>query len=761
MSEKINRDFEESEEPSVLSSDPDERKLARRLRIQKRIEALKRLDGDEEEDAVEQSLTEKQIIESAELLEKLLTEGNEVITNVRIANDARELERRKSASEIRMTLLKHLDESARECQQRYEIINERWATILQSNDPLDIKTQMDMQKDKCDEVLAKKDAVIEELKMQLRRADDEYMDDQSRQKTDISLLIERIENQMGSMENLYDRELELVVKSLESERETLVSGFRDRWEALYRQQEDEDLAGDSKRDEIIAEYEQRMDKAMSEHDEEYRARKIQLESECQALQQHVQRTKAMCLLNAEKLAYNYTVLKNREDENSIVKNQQKRKINRLQAIISALQKNYCQLEESTKSEIDKLSSQITKTHTNITELEEKSMHFTRVNEKQYLDIWQMNDDNVAQLINKIFTIDQMIHERILGILWEPPKHTWPRKEDLTSYRIAMEHLAKNQKQQGAEKSQDNAIKKLKKSLSEVRLEKQILNNILKQISNSSDYFVESKLQELISHRSEEEKTIIKLDNVFQALSISSPEEIDILLDFFLPYSHCPKCSAHDDANLKCPEESLTDTTETSCCSNHCEGCNVNVKTLIASVENELNIAKAIQIEANDEDDVLEHSFDKTEECSNITVNESSKCARFKCSKGHVLEIQAACVTKALKEMITKCNSDKGNKILSFEERLKETKCTISRNLSLTDVKDYWSNYRDIFTVQKEQLWNAVLIGLNKYHEALKNRHNLWNEKNALKKQNLELQRLLETHTSVEDNTNSFNKTFGT
>lgn len=106
------------------------------------------------------------------------------------------MERRKTTKEVRGTLLRQLDESARECQQRYEIINERWAGILQSNDPLDINEEMEQQKEKCDEVLAQKDALIEQLKMELQKADDKYFDDQRRQKNDISLLIERIENQV-------------------------------------------------------------------------------------------------------------------------------------------------------------------------------------------------------------------------------------------------------------------------------------------------------------------------------------------------------------------------------------------------------------------------------------------------------------------------------------------------------------------------------------------------------------------------------------
>lgn len=36
------KDFSDNDEPSVLSSDPYERKLARRLRIQRRAEALQK-----------------------------------------------------------------------------------------------------------------------------------------------------------------------------------------------------------------------------------------------------------------------------------------------------------------------------------------------------------------------------------------------------------------------------------------------------------------------------------------------------------------------------------------------------------------------------------------------------------------------------------------------------------------------------------------------------------------------------------------------
>lgn len=113
----------------------------------------------------------------------------------------------------------------------------------------------------------------------------------------------------------------------------------------------------------------------------------------------------------------------------------------------------------------------------------------------------------------------------------------------------------------------------------------------------------------------------------------------------------------------------------------------------------------------------------------------------------MLEIQAAHVTKAMREIVSKCSVIEQKEMSSFEERLQEKKYTISRNLTAEDVQNYWSNYRKIFGTQKQKLWDAILIGLNKYHGVLKERHSLCTEIDDLKLQNSELERLLAYHTA--------------
>lgn len=116
---------------------------------------------------------------------------------MRLANDARELQRRKEEREIRKALLKRLQEDDEECITKYKEINERWTNILASNDPLDIHAEMEAQNARCMEIIKRKDAVIAELQQELENTDLIFVDDQKAQNEDVDLLIDRMDHQVG------------------------------------------------------------------------------------------------------------------------------------------------------------------------------------------------------------------------------------------------------------------------------------------------------------------------------------------------------------------------------------------------------------------------------------------------------------------------------------------------------------------------------------------------------------------------------------
>ncbi|KAH0622935.1 hypothetical protein JD844_025864 [Phrynosoma platyrhinos] len=78
----------------------------------------------------------------------------------------------------------------------------------------------------------------------------------------------------------------------------------------------------------VEEYERELNQLRVQDAEEYNVIKIKLEHDVQILEQQLQQMKAIYQLNQEKLEYNFQVLKKRDDENTIIKSQQKRKLNR-------------------------------------------------------------------------------------------------------------------------------------------------------------------------------------------------------------------------------------------------------------------------------------------------------------------------------------------------------------------------------------------------------------------------------------------------
>lgn len=119
--------------------------------------------------------------------------------------------------------------------------------------------------------------------------------------------------------------------------------------------------------------------------------------------------------------------------------------------------------------------------------------------------------------------------------------------------------------------------------------------------------------------------------------------------------------------------------------------------------------------------------------------------RLLCDRGHLLEIEATFVTRALREFVERYHFVKWEEMPeTFQEKLTEKKTVVSRNITVQDMTDFWKRYNDIFP-KKERLWDGLLIGLKKYHEILKERHSLNIEVESLRTQNAELRRLLKTY----------------
>lgn len=330
-------------------------------------------------------------------------------------------------------------------------ITVKWAEIEEVKDPMSTFESLEEQKQRISDLMNQKDQIILECRKELDAADLRYIQDQEKQSADIQCLVERIDNQIEVMKKTYREHLELLEETISHERGELRKHANKKWELMYENRANNENVKLRQEREKRETYAQEIEDLQREHEEITRATRIRLEMENQSLEIELQKTKANVLLNSEKLEYNYQVLRKREEENVIIRNQQKRRLARLHETIANLRQKIRSKTAEGTHEVERLTTDVVKLHTSIENLEKKAELFTEVNEKKYQDIWQMNYEECLKQLDKVLQIDKTLTEQQLGLEWHEPEINLLEMTDLPSHKYAL-NVIKEEEEKPAETS---------------------------------------------------------------------------------------------------------------------------------------------------------------------------------------------------------------------------------------------------------------------------------------------------------------------
>ncbi|XP_013199434.2 dynein regulatory complex protein 1 [Amyelois transitella] len=758
-------------EPQVTSQDPAERKAARALRIKKRQEALKKAEQQTEETAAEEEpgLIEQATATAAEELQRLALDGAAKVTNVKVTTDEREVIRRGLFSDNMQNNFKKIEEEAAEAQLHYEAITEHWEVMLKVKDPLEIDSEIKAQKEKCDKLLAQKNQLIEEIKNELKMMDQAYYDDLEKQDKDIKELSERIEKQVTIMQRAYERQLSLIEHAINMERDAMVEHNNKRWEALYKQRDREEVAHMEYKFEQLEEHKEEVAAIMWDHHEKYRQAKIELETLTQELQKELEKLKATCIINTEKIGYNYQVLKKREEENVFVRSQQKRKLNKMSDVANTLRSKIRKAAEDGAQEEIRADAEITKLMQTMDDLEKKSEHFSHVNNYKFSQVWRMSAAKCAQMSKELRQAEVALHAHILSEPPPPPPPP-PPKSPLTKYEHEMSQSAKTVAK--IEDSTDDENKEAKDKL---------IRHILQLVADNTGFLVEDRLLKLIEKYQLTSRNLCTLDSIFMALEIQAEEDVELLCKTFLNYAFCPMCIGMEQSSdmIEGSIVSQEDSRHPTVASKGRPSIKPRVslaRSMSASTQRSTHVGfKAHELSAEDqmlvaEVDEIIQKFDDKQAPSILpgTMSESASAAPgrrgargvtvssqpeykaaakatnpFLCSLGHNLEIEPMQVLTALGEFIDVFVPPEKKKLFDILDSVKPPNFNSpSRALTTEEIEQYWSQWKNAFPPEKDRFWDGLLGGLNNYLAVLQERERLHDEVSVLRRRNAALRRVV-------------------
>ncbi|XP_028653180.1 dynein regulatory complex protein 1 [Erpetoichthys calabaricus] len=560
---------EENAPPSLESEIQEERIAARRLRIAARVQARKR-ETEEQNDThhpvvtKELSRSQKQREQSRRRLNKLQSDGTELVTNIQVAVDARESQRRTEEAEAKRQRTEKLENEAKTSLEKFEDIRKKWASAKAKEIPQDLSDALNMQQRHCAQLIEEKNKIINELQQELKVQDDRYVKDLKRQAEDVDLMIERMEEQIKNLMKCYREELTQIEKAFELERRELLHSNYKKWEQTMEHRREKEMEYLTMRMKQVEDQAQQLQQLRVQDAEEYNMIKIKLETDVQILEQQLQHMKATFQLNQEKLEYNFQVLKKRDEENTITKSQQKRRITRLQDVLNNLRIKLQKQEKQFKEESHSLSEDCKRIMKQYQDMQKKMMYFASIDAKRFHEMWIMNEEEIKGLVKKALDANLIIHEQQLGMTYVRPNLPFMRstgpiipqhtKKKLTE-ELAKQFLTAGQKITGDEEGVEESMSAGAQGESHQSREQGQLeatypenaDNLLPQISpktmkklleimcDECDFLVESKLLKLFSTLEKHEQSLMKLDSIFMALGVENEADVYKLADFLIKY----------------------------------------------------------------------------------------------------------------------------------------------------------------------------------------------------------------------------------
>ena len=436
--------------------------------------------------------------------------------------------------------------------ERFEEIMSKCSDSKDKRIPQDLQELLKNQKASCSAMIVEKDKLIHDFQDELKLKDDQYVKHLKKQAEDIDLILERMEEQAKTLLKSFGEEMEQIETSFSTERRKLLESQQAEWERTMDERRSKEQQFLEDCDKRIDDNEAQLRHLRIKNSEEFNKVKIKLETDIQILQQQIQQMKATFQLNAEKLEYNFQVLKKRDEENTVTISQQKRRITRLQDTLNNLRGKLARQEKACQSEMQALMEEYRKNTEQYRELQKKVKHFQMTDAKRFHDIWLMNEEKVRSLASDVLNADEIIHKQQLGLDWESPATVESPMTALTQVRAretsqatlyASQILSEagsggggggEEEVAGSDGDGPPTVEPTSRAstLPTVHNPK-LIKDVLELLCEESEFLIESKLSRLLLPLESHERMLMKLDSIFKALGIETEDDIHQLVRYFI------------------------------------------------------------------------------------------------------------------------------------------------------------------------------------------------------------------------------------
>ena len=333
-----------------------------------------------------------------------------------------------------------------------------------------------------------------------------------------------------SYEKLLDDEKTNLETSYEQQKSQHLRRGENAWQALI-----EGAARSSKeqmesRLTLVEEQESEMDELIINDYEELGDTKQKMEWHVRCVEEQIEMIQAITHLNSERLDYEIHVLNKHEEENAIIKSEQKRKITVLQDTSNKLKSKVKDAEKNTEKERSQLIEGVKTAKHQIRDMELKQKKFGVRSARTRDEMTIMMKDECYGLLDRITENDKILQSIYLNRSFKESIEEKQSKERLFSRLDSATHesIHSDASRFSSARLSKQKSKRSKSASAEIDPdeEKQNLKQMLLTLIEKADFLVEEDLNALMGVLPDKDKLLLKVDSILGALGVREEKDIE-------------------------------------------------------------------------------------------------------------------------------------------------------------------------------------------------------------------------------------------
>lgn len=479
-------------------------------------------DPGNENNAHAELIHHRQIDGARGTFEAMVRQTNNQIDAIKRSNLKREKDRRFEEEIKRQERFEASRNEAMMAARRTAELDMRWSEYKEMEECQELATSMAEHKKMFQNLIKKKQELIDMLQNHIRFKDEEYISEMEQMKDEIDQIVHKMRAQFRELRDLVRSELKMIEEDLDKQRAEMINAMKteinDKF-ANHKKTEEEAAEARVKEE---ADNAMKLELLRIENEKEFMKIKINLEIEIQNCEKCYEDMKALYQLNSEKLKYNKEVLEEKLSENTKLHDDLKKRATEYREQAKRKEEHYSKRSNELNLANKKLTKQYISISRQYKDLHKKYKHFEITDKQKYREIKKMNLEEIAKIKERIRNCDRIIHQHQLGVVWEP----------FDEETIIKEELGEEDVQEGAygtgtseEEDEDH--------MEEDRLVAKIpdieMNAILNLILIELDFLLDDKVSSELNKENSKMQLLIKLNVLRKVLAIKDEAEMNKLL----------------------------------------------------------------------------------------------------------------------------------------------------------------------------------------------------------------------------------------